>query len=71
MYEEDIRNDYSCGNCGWTGETENTVEVEDWDGDLIDCCPNCNSSRVGAITDEDFMEGNALHGKTWFGRIVY
>lgn len=71
MCEEDIRDDYSCGSCGWTGSCHECDEDNDEEGDLFSRCPKCWSERVGTITDEDFAIGNALHGKTWHGRIVY
>jgi hypothetical protein len=70
--DNDIWDDYSCGNCGWTGHCDHCqlVILNDDNGDCELRCPECGSERVGEIKDEDFYEGNALHGKLWRGRKV-
>jgi len=74
---EEIRNitdDYSCGNCGWSGNNfECVMEFENEnkpDGDAIPLCPKCYSEQVGEVTIKDFKPGNALHGCLWHGKIV-
>ena len=67
---DNVNADYSCGNCGWFGNLEDCIDcgcfgnLEDF---IDDCCPKCGSDQVGMITEEDFMFGNALFGKLWWG----
>jgi hypothetical protein len=61
MDKENVTADYSCGDCGWWGNLEDCINYN---------CPHCDSCRVGAITEEDFMFGNALFGKLWWGKEI-
>lgn len=72
---KDILDDYSCGNCGWTGSCCDAELILDDpnnpEGDGVIVCPNCGSEQVGAISEEDFEPGCILFGCTWHGEIMY
>lgn len=70
MEIENVLDDYSCGNCGWTGANYDCDLFYYNKNDAELRCPDCGSSQVGEITEEDFYEGNALHGRLWRGQKI-
>jgi len=73
MEVENVLDDYSCGNCGWTGANYECELILESDSELSNGemrCPDCGSDQVGEITEVDFHEGNALHGRLWRGLVI-